>query len=198
MTADTKRSHILIDDWVALSTGKIRSALFRVGERLRACRQWARRSVFEIGWKAIRERGRMKEAARQREIRLTRLLTDTPDAVVLMDKKHRLVVANGAAMLLFGISERNISKFTLDAFLRNSEISESEQVGRPFIRNKGQWHSCKIARLDGSSLVAEIAYHPNVAPGRHLSRFRNVRSCRHIPSQMRAKAKVAWEMFGSN
>ena len=197
MTVDTKRPHILIDDWLALPTAKIRSAVFIVGERLRACRQWARRSVFEIGWKAIRERGRMKEAARQRAVRLTKLLTDTSDAVVLMDKEHRLVVANDAALLLFGISERNISKFTLDAFLRNGEISGSEQAGRPFIRNKGQWHSCKIARLDGSSLVAEIAYHPNVAPGRHLSRFRNVRSCRHIPSQMRAKAKVAWEMFGS-
>jgi hypothetical protein len=45
--------------------------------------------------------------------------------------------------------------------------------------------------LDGSSLVAEIAFHPQVAPGRHLSRFRNVKSCRHVPSQMRAKAKVA-------
>jgi PAS domain-containing protein len=184
MTVDTKRSHILIDDWVALSTAKIRFAVFIVGERLRACRQWARRSVFEIGWKAIRERGRMKEAARQRAVRLTKLLTDTPDAVVLMDKEHRLVMANDAALLLFGISERNICKFTLDAFLLNSEIPGSEQTGRPFIKNKGQWHSCKISRLNGSSLVAEIAFHPNVAPGRHLSRFRNVKSCRHLPSQM--------------
>lgn len=184
MTVDTKRPHILIDDWAALSTAKIRSAEFIVGERLQACRQWARKSVFEIGWKAIRERGRMKEAARQRAVRLTKLLTDTPDAVVLMDKEHRLVVANDAALLLFGISERNISKFTLDAFLLNSEITGSEQMGRPFIKNKGQWHRCKITRLNGSSLVAEIAFHPNVAPGRHLSRFRNVKSCRHLPSQM--------------
>jgi hypothetical protein len=37
-------------------------------------------------------------------------------------------------------------------------------------------------------MVGEIIFQANVSPGRHLSRFRNVVCCRHVPSQI---SKVA-------
>jgi hypothetical protein len=33
-------------------------------------------------------------------------------------------------------------------------------------------------------MVGEFIFQANVSPGRHLSRFRNVVSCRHVPSQI--------------
>ena len=84
---------------------------------------------------------------------------------------------------MLGVSERNIDKFTMDTFVSCCE-SGFDWVGQTSVKNTNQWHFCKIRRLDGSSMVGEFIFQANVSPGRHLSRFRNVASCRHVPSQI--------------
>src|SRR5215470_4229862 len=175
MTIDTKRIHILVDDWVALSAQAIRTSLS-------ACGQWARGRVVEDRWKTILKR----LLIRQQE---ERLLADPVEATVLLDNKHRLVGANQAALSLLGISERNINKFTIDAFLSFGE-SGLKRTGRSFMKKSERWRGCKIIRLDGSSMVGEFVCQANVAPGRHLSKFRKVKSCRHVPSEMQSKLGV--------
>ena len=139
--------------------------------------------MVEIRWKAILERQIINRAAREKETWLARQLTDPVQATVLLDDKHRLVVANQAALSMLGISERNINRFTMDAFVSYRE-SGFEWVGQSSMKKRNEWRICKIRRLDGSSMVGELIFQDNVSPGRHLSRFRNVISCRHVPSQI--------------
>jgi len=183
MSVDTKRLHILVDDGVALLAAVMRSGLLIVAGRLRTCGDWVRGRMVEIRWKAILERQIINRTARQKEAWLAKQLTDPVEATVLLDDKHRLVVANQAALSMLGISERNIDKFTMDTFVSSRE-SGFEWVGQSSMKKTNDWRICKIRRLDGSSMVGEFVFQANVSPGRHLSRFRNVVSCRHVPSQI--------------
>jgi PAS domain-containing protein len=189
MSVDTKRLHILVDDAVALLASMMRSGLLIVGGRLSTCGQWVRGRMVEIRWKAILERQIINRTAREKETWLARQMTDPVEATVLLDDKHRLVAANQAALSMLGISERNINKFRMDAFVSYSyRESGFEWVGQSSMKKRNEWRICKIRRLDGSSMVGEIIFQANVSPGRHLSRFRNVVCCRHVPSQI---SKVA-------
>jgi PAS domain S-box-containing protein len=183
MTVDTKRLHLLVDDAVALLAAMRRSGLLIVGGRLNTCGEWMRRRMVAIRWKAILERQIVNKKAREKEAWLARQLTDSADAAVLLDDKHRLLMANRAALSMLGISERNINKFTMDTFFSYRE-SSLEGVRRSSVKNGAEWRICKIRRLDGSSMVGEFIFQANVSAGRHLSRFRNVVSCRHVPSQI--------------
>jgi PAS domain-containing protein len=179
MSVDTKRLHILLDDAVALLIAMMRSGLLIVGGRLSTCGQWVRRRMVEIRWKAILERQIINKKAREKEAWLAGQMADRAEAAVLLDDKNRLLMANRAALSMLGISVRNINKFTMDTFLSDRES------GLEGMRRKGaEWHICKIRRLDGSSMVGELIFQANVAPGKHLSRFRNVVSCRHVPSRI--------------
>jgi len=183
MSVDTKRIHLLVDDGVALLAAMMRAGQLIVAGRLSTCGQWVRRRMVELRWKAILERQIVNKKAREKEAWLARQLTDRVDAEVLLDDKHRLVVANQSALSMLGVSERNIDKFTMDTFVSCCE-SGFDWVGQTSVKNTNQWHFCKIRRLDGSSMVGEFIFQANVSPGRHLSRFRNVASCRHVPSQI--------------
>jgi len=183
MSVDTKRLHILVDDGVALLAAMMRSGLLIVGGRLSTCGEWVRGRMVEIRWKAILERQIINRTSRQKEAWLARQLTDPVEATVLLDDKHRLVVANQAALSMLGISERNIDKFTMDTFVSYRE-SGLGWVGQSSMKKTNEWRICRIRRLDGSSMVGELMFQANVFPGRHLSRFRNVVSCRHVPSQI--------------
>jgi PAS domain-containing protein len=187
MSVDTKRLHILVDDGVALLAAMMRSGLLIIGGQLSTCGQWVRRRMVQIRWKAILERQIINRTAREKEAWLARQMMDPVQATVLLDDKHRLLVANPAALSMLGISERNINKFTMDTFVAYRE-SGFERVGRSSVKKRNEWRICKIRRLDGSSMVGEFIFQDNVFPGRHLSRFRNVISCRHVPSQI---SKVA-------
>jgi len=183
MSVDTKRLHVLVDDGVALLADMMRSGLLIIGGRLSTCGQWVRGRTVEIRWKAILERQIINMKAREKEAWLTRQLSDPVEPTVLSDDKHRLVVANRAALSMLGISERNFDKFTMDAFVSYREPGFA-RVGKSSMKKGNVWRICKIRRLDGSSMVGEFIFQANVYPGKHLSRFRNVVSCRHVPSQI--------------
>jgi PAS domain-containing protein len=183
MSVGTKRLHILVDDGVALLAAMMRSGLLTVGGRLSTCGQWVRRKMVEFRWKTILERQIINRKAREKEAWLARQMTDLGEAAVLLDDKHRLVVANQAALSMLGISERNIDKFTMDTFVSYRE-SGFDWVGQSSMKKTNEWRICKIRRLNGSSMVGEFIFQANVSAGRHLSRFRNVVACRHVPSQI--------------
>jgi len=183
MSVDTKRLHILVDDGVALLAAMMRSGLLIVGGRLSTCGQWVRRRMVEIRWKAILERQILNRKAWEKEAWLAKQMTDPVEAAVLLDDKQRLVVANQAALSMLGISERNIDKFTMGTFVSYRE-SGFDWQGQSSLKKTNEWRICKIRRLDGSSMVGEFIFQANVSQGRHLSRFRNMVSCRHVPSQI--------------
>jgi PAS domain-containing protein len=188
MRVDTKRLHFLVDDGVALLVSMLRSGVLSMRERLSECGRWARMRTVEVRWEAILEQQLINKTAREKEMRLAKQLADPVEATVLLDDEYRLVAANQVALSMLGISERNIGKFTIDAFLSYGE-SGFERMGRSLMRTRDAWRKCRIRRLDSSSFVGEFVFQANVAPGRHLSTFRNVVSCRHVPSQV-SKVRV--------
>jgi PAS domain S-box-containing protein len=117
---------------------------------------------------------RLQEALRAREDDLQRLLESSPDAVVVTDVGRRFVDANRKALDLFGVSESNMRKFTVDIFLSPGQISLFDGKVSPFRRPNAKYGKCEIRRLDGSLRVAEYRFFANFIPFRHVYRFCNV------------------------
>ena len=110
-----------------------------------------------------------------RENDLQQLLSSSQDAVVVTSVDHRFVAANPRALSLFGISERNMKMFTIDAFLSRRQIPLFDEIGASFTSGKERCGECKIRRLDGSSGVAEYIFVANYVPFLHVCRFHNYR-----------------------
>ncbi len=132
----------------------------------------------------------LREAVLMRRNRLQTLLTDSSDAIVVMNEDRRLLAANPLAVSLFGVSEKNISKFSIDAFLPVSQISNFKSRGVPFLRGKELRGKCVIRRLDGRLRVAEFSFQPNFVPGLHLSRFRDITYTQERKTEQQASTNL--------
>jgi PAS domain-containing protein len=133
-------------------------------------------NTFTEHEKNVLERARrLQEARRARENDLQELLASSVDAVVASNLDRRFVAANPNALHLFGVSEANMTQFTIDAFLLESEILHFGGNGLPFISQKETQGECKIRRLTGSLRIAEYIFVANFVPFRHLLIFRNDR-----------------------
>jgi len=151
---------------------QISVTLEKVTVRLRA----ALNTFEKLRTRAADKPRRVHEAIRARENDLPRLLETSPDAIVVMNTDLRFVAANPKALDLFGISEKNMQMFDMDAFLPRGQILPAwGKKGAPFITRK-EWHGeCQIRRLDGSERVAEFIFFANYVPFLHLCMFRNDR-----------------------
>jgi PAS domain-containing protein len=170
-------------DAVALANGKItksRSQLFAAWEKLKVYLRQSLHALAGLGRKVVEKPRRLQKALRTKENNLRKLLANSLDPIVVMDVGRRLVAANPKALDLFGVSETNLKKFTIDAFLSGNEVLFSGN-GSPFKGRVEKHGECKIRRLDGSARVAEYVFVANFAPYQHLCRFCNVRTA-HIKS----------------
>lgn len=107
---------------------------------------------------------------------MSELLASSLDAIVVMNGDHRFVAANPGALDLFGISETNISKFTIDIFLSRGQILDLDCNGSPFLGRRERHGKCMIRRLDGSLRFAQFDFVANFVPLLHLCRFYNLYS----------------------
>lgn len=114
------------------------------------------------------------DAIRQREGYLSKLLADSEDAVVVTDDEHRLLAANQPALDLLGVSEKNMHRFTIDAFLPPGETHFFEPNLPRFIHGTERRGDCRIHRLDGSLREVEFTFQANFVYGRHLSVLHDV------------------------
>jgi PAS domain-containing protein len=128
---------------------------------------------------SLMERGnaieKPREARRERENDLWELLASSVDAVVVTNLDRRFVAANPIALRLFGVSETNITQFTIDAFLLEGEILHLDGNGLPFISREETQGKCKIRRLTGNLRIADYIFVANFVPFLLLFIFRNVR-----------------------
>jgi PAS domain-containing protein len=131
--------------------------------------------LTESGKNAIEKPRRLQEARRARENDLRELLASCVDAVVVTNVDRRFIAANPIALHLFGVSETNITQFTIDAFLLEGEILHLDGNGLPLISREEAQGECKIRRLTGNLRIAEYIFVANFVPFRHLFIFRNVR-----------------------
>jgi PAS domain S-box-containing protein len=122
------------------------------------------------------KRSRLREALRARENDLRKLLGSSIDAIVLTNSDRRIVAANSKALDLFGISQANMGKFTIDAFVSCGQILNFDGTGPPSLRQEERSGKCKIRRMDGSLRVADYIFAANFVPRRHLCRFRSIKT----------------------
>jgi len=117
---------------------------------------------------------RPREERRERENHLQELLTTSFDAIVVTNGDRRFLTANSRALDLFGISEGNVTMFTIDAFLPHRQMVEFDEHGASLMKCKEREGECEIRTLNGSLLVAQYTFVLNIVPGRSLYRFRDV------------------------
>ena len=174
---------------IAVTTGTIRKfgfELSRAFEQLAAHFQAARSALARFGRSVVDKPRKLREARRARENDLQTLLASSLDAIIVTDNDRRFVAANSRALDLFGVSESNISKFTIDTFLSHGQILNFDRNRSAFIRQEERHGKCKIRRLDGTLRVAECIFVADVVPRRHLYRFRNVAPQRANQSRLPA------------
>jgi PAS domain-containing protein len=174
-----------------MQIAKFKSGLFRALEQMAVHLQRAQNTLTRLGRGVAEKPQRLKEALRNRENDLRKLLASFPDPIVVMNGDHRFVAASPKALGLFGISETNMREFTLGAFLLDGQMLGFKADGPPFVRREERHGKCKIRRLDGSVRVAEYVFVANFVPFRHLSRFHDITlHCSNSPCSIKSERTV--------
>jgi PAS domain S-box-containing protein len=153
---------------------KYRSRFFTVSEQVMVYLRQAQNTLTRLGRAVADKPRRLQEALREREDDLRDLLANSLDPIVVTDVALRFVAANPKGQELFGVSEKNMRMFNVDAFIRIGQMSYFDANGSPFVGRTERHGQCTIKRLDGSLRVAEYIFVANCVPYRHLCRFDNV------------------------
>ena len=147
----------------------------------------AQNTLIRLERSVLEKPRRLHEVLRVRENALRISLASSIDAVVVINGRRHFVDANPKALDLFGISQTNMGKFTIDAFLSRGQIPKLDVNSSRFSRREAKRGKCEIRRLDGSLRIAECTYIANFVPFRHLCRFRNAtESDQYRPPTLRA------------
>jgi PAS domain S-box-containing protein len=162
-------------DAIVVTNGKIIkfSSQFVASKEVTVHLRQALNTLTERGKNLLEKTQRLQEARRARVNHLRKLLVHSADAIVVTNGDGRLVYANPKALDLFGVSELNMRKFTIDTFLSHCQILEL-RLKWFVIRRDERYGKCKISRLDGSLRVAQYILVANVIPRRCLYIFLNV------------------------
>jgi PAS domain-containing protein len=160
-------------EWIWTSSARAGLRLLDAVEHFGAGLESARRVLIDCKYRLKNGHWPLQEELREREHDLARLLADSSEAMVVTDDSHRLLAANPAALTLFGISETNLNKFTIDAFLRHDQVHCFEREGVPFIKGAKRWGECQIRPLKGRPKVVKFSFQANFLLGRHVSKFRD-------------------------
>jgi PAS domain S-box-containing protein len=149
------------------------SKLFAALKQVAVPFQSAHSALARMARSVIDRPRRLEEARLARENDLQTLLASSADAIIVTNSDRRLVAANSQALELFGVSELNMSNFTISTFVSQRQILDFDRNHSPFNGSEERHGKCKIRRLDGSVWVAECIFVANVVPRRNLYRFVN-------------------------
>src|SRR5215475_14544706 len=127
----------------------------------------AQNTLIRLGRSVSDKRRRLQEVLRVRENALRMSLASSLDAIVVINGRRHFVDANPKALDLFGISQTNMGKFTIDAFLSRGQIPKFDGNSSLFLKREAKRGKCEIRRLDGSLRVADCIYIANFVPFRH-------------------------------
>jgi PAS domain S-box-containing protein len=153
---------------------KFRSQLFNAAEQVTVHLRLAQNTLTRLGRIVVDKPRRLLAALRAGKNHLRKLLASSLDAIVVTNVGRRFVAANPKALDLFGISETNLEKFTIDAFLSPAQSLYFTGHGPRFIRREKRHGKCRIRRIDGRLRIVKYIFVANFVPNRHLYIFRNV------------------------
>jgi PAS domain-containing protein len=170
-----ERVHVIVEEWVTTFGAKVTNRLFGAVDDLRSAMRLARVVAISIENRAKVGHRRLQEAVQERENRLTKLLADSSEPMIVTDNAHRVLDANSAGLALLGVSRANFRKFTIDAFLPSGQTHFFERSGPPLTRGSTRLGECEITRLDGKSQEMSFVFQPNFVLGRHLAKFQDIK-----------------------
>jgi PAS domain-containing protein len=155
---------------------KFRSQLSKGFEEEAAYLRGAQSTLGKLAKSVVEKPRRRREELHVREDELHDLLTSSLEGIVLTNDSHRFIAANPKALELFGVSEKNAEKFTIDAFLSRGQtlgLFETNS-GSPFLGRREGHGKCRIRRLDGGLRIVECVWVANYVPFLHLCKFCDV------------------------
>src|SRR6516225_4539734 len=129
---------------------KFRSQLLNTSEQLTLHLRLVQNTLTRWGRTVAEKPRSLRQALRARENYLQTLLASSRDAIVVTNVERRVVAANPKALDLFGVSETNMEKFTIDVFLLHGQSLYFTGHGSRPMRREKRHGECKIRRLDGS------------------------------------------------
>lgn len=166
-----ERAHLNIREWVTTCGAKLTARLVATEDNITEAGHAARAFIVAAYNRAKLGHRRLQEALLERERRLSKLLADSPEPMIVTDDAHRVLDANSAGLALLGVSKANLRNFTIDAFLPSTQTHFFERGGPPFVKGIVRLGECEISRLDGKSQVTGFTFHPDVVLGRHVATF---------------------------
>jgi len=165
-----KRLHLL-GEWAATWSARVALRLYAAAHQVGQRVQSVRRTLIHFGHVVKTARSRLQEVLRKQETELAKILIDSTEPVVVTDDAHRILAANAAALTLFGVSEANLYRFAIDAFLPSEQVHYFERNGPRFGRSAERVGECEIRPLVGKPKVVEFSFQENYTLGSHVSKF---------------------------
>jgi len=133
----------------------------------------------------------LQEVLRQKETELAKVLADSIEPVVVTDDAHRILAANTAALTLLGVSEGNLHRFAIDAFLPQEQVHYFERSSPHFVKSAERLGECEIRPLVGKPKVVEFSFQANFMLGCHVSKFHHVAVRKHLLQSTHPQAPLA-------
>ena len=165
-----ERMHLLGEwatTWSARVVLRLYAAAHQVGQRV----QSVHRALIHFGHVVRTGRSRLQEVLRKPDTELAKILIDSTEPVVVTNDAHRILAANTAALTLLGVSETNLHRFAIDAFLPSEQVRYFERNGPRFGRSAERVGECEIRPLIGRPKVVEFSFQENYTLGSHVSKF---------------------------
>lgn len=101
-------------------------------------------------------------------------IDDCVDAVVVTNQRAQIVMVNGAAARLVGMSTRELQTLTVWDITETSFQADFEILWREFLRAGKQRGQYAVRHRDGSVVDVTYCAEVNVIPERHISIFRRL------------------------
>jgi PAS domain-containing protein len=148
----------LLGEWAATWSARVALRLYAAAHRLGQRVQSVCRAFIHFGHVVKTGRSRLQEVLRKQETELAKILIDSTEPVVVTDDAHRILAANAAALTLFGVSEANLYRFAIDAFLPSEQVHYFERNGPRFGRSAERVGECEIRPLVGKPKMVEFSF----------------------------------------
>ena len=169
-----ERMNFSFGEWAATWSTRVALRLYAAAEHIGQRIQSVRGRFVDFGQLLRNGRSRLQEALRQGETELATILADSNDPVIVTDDAHHILAANPAALTLLHVSNNNLHRFAIDAFLPLKQVRYFERSGPRFIKSAERRGECEIRPLGGNPKVVEFSFQANFILGRHVSKFHDV------------------------